>query len=221
MGNTLVLFRVDLPPQSLCCGPLSGSMGVCSSLWIFLDGKPVSFGCDQTILCSCQKHVLSSQCACSQAFWRETMPVWKCSLDPRHPNSLCLMVHEHWEVWRESVHRLFVCFNCLRLQWPSASQLSMCCNLQLVHLFIQATFIEYLWWYRHCWKTLVSPSFGFYLGVLFTKGKKMRVMWIDPLKCIIPPRHQRDPYPLQRNWGGLCKKQNPPVFPSHCLNRDV
>lgn len=155
--------------QSLCIGPLSRSAEFYSIPWILSDDKPTnslldvikpSFAHAKNICCSlivpAFKHFGGRQCPSENAAWIEDR------------NSLCLILREHWKVW--PWESFLVCFNCLRLQWPSASWVSMCCNLQFVHLFIHRMFMDDLQWCRHCGQALVNTSLVFTLEV-FTMRK--------------------------------------------------
>lgn len=90
----------------------------------------------------------------------ETMPVWIEAYE-----LLCLIGHERWEVWpRES---FLVCFNCQRLQGPSANWLSVCCNVCSL-VYLRDTTWVLLAMVQALWVGCGEYKFAFYFGNVFT-----------------------------------------------------
>lgn len=224
MGNTASLFRDVLWwLRAFAVGPYQAALDFIAFPKFFLVvSQPVLFWMWSNHPLLLPKTFIAVSLCLLLSIWRETMPVWKCSLDGGiwiH----CVWLFMNTEKFGHESHFVFVLIACdCSDPVPVDSACVVICSLFIClfreHLLSTCsgagTVFRLRWihvWFL-LWKSFYSKKLG----------QKVRVSQIDPLHCIIPPCHQRDSYPFEEIQQAFTKSnKKPPVFPRQWPYCDV
>lgn len=211
------VYRCALTP-SFAVAPYSAVLDFIAFPEFFPMGShQLSFGCAQTILCSCQKHWLPSHCLLLSISGGDNAclnrGIW----------IYCVLLCTNADKVGPESHFSFVLIACDcsdPVPVDSAACVIMCslficlCRGHFLSTCNRAGTVGRLWgiqvWFL-LWKCFYNKG-----------GQELRALQIYPFYCIIPPCHQRDSYPFEEIQQAFAKaNKKTPGCPSQCPYCDV